>query len=96
MKSKLSPNRARTASRNSRHAQHHLLRVRLMSYDIHIVRTDSWLDSAENPITKSQLDELIASDPQLTWSTDDWVDMSDDDGQVTRHFFIIWKMSKRD
>jgi hypothetical protein len=61
-----------------------------MSYDIHIVRTDSWLDSAENPITKSQVDELIASDPQLTWSTDDWVDMSDDDGQVTRHFFIIW------
>jgi|SRR4051812_8420320 hypothetical protein len=61
-----------------------------MSYDIHIVRTDSWLDSADNPITKSQVEELVASDPELTWSTDDWVDMSNDDGEVIRYFFIIW------
>jgi hypothetical protein len=26
----------------------------------------------------------------LAWSTADWVDMSDDDGKVTRYFSILW------
>jgi hypothetical protein len=64
--------------------------VSSMAYDVHIVRTDSWLDAARDPITRPQVDALIASDSELAWSTDDWVDMSDDDGKVTRYFAILW------
>jgi hypothetical protein len=61
-----------------------------MPYDVHIVRTDNWLDTADDPITKPQVDALIASDPELAWSADDWVDMSDEKGKVTRYFAILW------
>jgi hypothetical protein len=62
-----------------------------MPYDIHIVRTDHWLDAASDPITKDQVDELIASDPELSWSADEWVEMSDGRGnKVTRYFMIEW------
>lgn len=63
-----------------------------MAYDVHIVRTDDWLDAANDPITKPQVDELIASDPELAWSAEDWVDMRDGRGKnVTRYFMILWK-----
>jgi len=63
-----------------------------MAYDVHIVRTDDWLDAAKDPVTKQDVDELIASDPDLAWSTEDWVDMRDGRGKkVTRYFMILWK-----
>src|SRR5687768_13664545 len=63
-----------------------------MAYDVHIVRTQDWLDAANDPITKEQVDALIASDPELAWSTEDWVDMRDGRGQkVTRYYMILWK-----
>jgi hypothetical protein len=48
------------------------------------------LDAADDPIAKEQVDTMIASDPQLTWSTEDYVDMSDDTRKVTRYFHILW------
>lgn len=63
-----------------------------MAYDVHIVRTDGWLDAAKDPVTKQDVDELIASDPELAWSNEDWVDMRDGRGKkVTRYFMILWR-----
>jgi hypothetical protein len=62
-----------------------------MAYDLHIVRTKDWLDAASAPITKSDVDALIAGDPELAWSTTDYVDMRDDAGAVTRYWMITWR-----
>lgn len=63
-----------------------------MAYDLHIVRTESWLDAARDPVTKEQVDALIAADPELAWSAEDWVDMRDGRGKkVTRYFMILWR-----
>ncbi len=62
-----------------------------MGYDLHIVRTDQWLDSPSAPVTKADVDRIIASDDSLSWSTSDYVDMKEDDGNVIRYFFINWK-----
>ena len=63
-----------------------------MSYDVHLVRTDNWLDAANDPITKPQINELISADPELEWSSEDWVDLRDGHGKkVTRYFMILWK-----
>lgn len=61
-----------------------------MAYDVHIVRTKDWLNASDAPITKADVDALVAGDPELTWSTSDYVDMSDDAGLVTRYYMISW------
>jgi hypothetical protein len=60
-----------------------------MAYDLHIVRTESWLDAASDPLTKEQVDELIAADPELSWSTADWLDMRDGRGKKVTHYFMM-------
>jgi len=62
-----------------------------MGYDLHVVRTENWFDSETNPVTKSEVDRLISSDSSLSWSTTDYVDMSADDGTVTRYYLICWR-----
>lgn len=63
-----------------------------MAYDVHLVRTTHWFEAASNPVTKHDVDRLIASDPELEWSTEDWIDMHDGRGKtVTRYFMILWK-----
>lgn len=62
-----------------------------MAYDLHIVRTESWLDGATAPVTKGDVDALIANDPELAWSTTDYVDMADEAGSVTRYWMITWR-----
>ena len=66
-----------------------------MGYDLHIVRTKSWVDAETNPITKQNVDSLIANDPELEWSTTDYLDMKEDDGTVTRYFLINWNGAPR-
>ena len=61
-----------------------------MAYDIHIVRTEHWLEAASAPITKEDVDALIAADAELKWSTTDYVDMKDDAGATTRYYMITW------
>ena len=61
-----------------------------MGYDLHVVRTENWFDSETDPVTKAEVDHLILSDDSLAWSTADYVDMSDDDGIVTRYYLICW------
>ena|ERR1700733_1131340 len=61
-----------------------------MAYDIHIVRTKDWTEAASAPITKQDVDAVIAADSELKWSTTDYVDMADD-GVTTRYYMIIWQ-----
>jgi hypothetical protein len=64
-----------------------------MSYDLHVVRTENWLDASEMPISKQDVDALIRDDSELEWSKDDYVDMKDEKGVITRYFLINWKSS---
>ena len=57
-----------------------------MPYDLHIVRTRDWTEAASAPVTKQDVDALIAADTELSWSTTDYVDMSDEAGVSTRYF----------
>jgi len=65
-----------------------------MAYDLHIVRTLDWTEAASSPITKADVDALVASDPELEWSTTDYVEM-DDDGVATRYYMIVWRGAPR-
>ena len=62
-----------------------------MAYDLHIVRTKDWLEASSAPITKQDVEALIAGDRELAWSTADYVDMTDDAGTVTRYYMITWR-----
>ncbi len=62
-----------------------------MGYDIHIIRTDDWPDAESNPITKEDVDRLLAADPDLQWSTADYVDMLEADGTIKHYYMILWK-----
>ena len=62
-----------------------------MAYDLHVVRTASWLDAGSDPISRADVDTAIAADPDLAWSASDYVDMADDSGATTRYFMITWR-----
>jgi hypothetical protein len=63
-----------------------------MAHDLHVVRTKDWTRAASAPITKNDVDALIARDPELAWSKTDYVDMRDDDtGAGTRYWMITWR-----
>ena len=64
-----------------------------MSYDVHVVRTVTWPDAANDPILKPEVDALVAADPDLAWSSTDYVDMADKAGIVTRYYMIAWRGS---
>jgi hypothetical protein len=61
-----------------------------VAYDLHVVRTENWLDAATRPVAKGDVDALIASDPELEWSTTNYVDMADEKGVITRYWMITW------
>ena len=62
-----------------------------MAYDLHIVRTEDWTEAASAPITKQDVDALIAADAELAWSTTDYVDMKDESGVSTPYYMIQWR-----
>ena len=62
-----------------------------MAYDLHIVRTEDWTEAASAPITKQEVDALIAADSEMGWSTTDYVDMADEAGVSTRYYMITWR-----
>lgn len=65
--------------------------VHFMGYDLHVARTKDWTQSSHSPITKQQVDDLIANDPELEWSTNDYVDMKDQTGATSRYYMICWR-----
>lgn len=62
-----------------------------MAYDLHIVRSEDWPEAANAPITKRDVDNLIAADSELAWSPTDHVDMKDESGASTRYYMITWR-----
>ena len=60
-----------------------------MAYDLHLVRTENWLNAADAPVSKEDVDALILSDAELDWSKE-YVDMKVD-GEVKRFHLIDWK-----
>ena len=44
-----------------------------MACDLYVIRIDDWLNAAEIPINKREVDHLIESDYELEWSTLDYV-----------------------
>jgi hypothetical protein len=64
-----------------------------VGYDIHIVRTNNWLEAESDPICKEDVDRMIASDPELQWSTADYVDVREVGGIIKRYYAILWNRS---
>ncbi len=54
-----------------------------MAYDLHVTRPE--------PISRDELDRVIAGDPELSWSLEDYVDIADEDGLVARYPLICWR-----
>ncbi len=62
-----------------------------MGYEVHIVRTDSWLEADTDPIRKEDVDRLIAADPELEWSNTHSVDLADEQGKMIHYPMILWQ-----
>lgn len=61
-----------------------------MSYDLHIVRADDWLDASQNPIGRDELEAVVAADPELTLDEDQFVSMSNRSGRTNRYPIVLW------
>lgn len=62
-----------------------------MSYSLHIVRTPDWMDAAKLPIVRREVANLVEADPELSWSTSEYVDLRDKNGTVFRLPYIKWR-----
>jgi hypothetical protein len=62
-----------------------------MSYSLHIVRTADWMDAAEFPIVRREVANLVEADPELSWSTTEFMDLRDKNGTIFRLPFIKWQ-----
>ena len=62
-----------------------------MGYELHVVRDKDWLQSAKKPITKNDVDALIATDKELSWSKHDYLDSKEPTGRVVRYWMIEWR-----
>ena len=63
-----------------------------MGYDLHIVRTRSWLDAQRVPITNADVDTLITRDADYAWSTSDVLDIRDHEtGEERRQWSLEWR-----
>lgn len=61
-----------------------------MGYEIHITRADNWLEAGNYPISQEEIDQIVESDPELQWSTDDYGEMREADGTLKRFYAILW------
>ena len=63
-----------------------------MGYDLHVVKTRSWVDAWRDPVTRDELEGWIALDPDLSWSAEDWHDRKDKaTGKVVRTALVEWR-----
>ena len=60
----------------------------VMPGDVLLVRTEDWRRSADDPVTKAQLDELIATDAELAWSVGG---AGDTPAAGPRYVSILWR-----
>ena len=59
---------------------------------MHVGRTAKWIEAARQPITRDDVEQLIRSDPELSWSTSDYVGMRDV-AKTPRYYSIKWRGS---
>ena len=62
-----------------------------MGYDIHIVKTEDWQNAASDPVTKAEVDRVIAADKDLQWSQTDYMEMVEANGEKLRFPAILWQ-----
>jgi hypothetical protein len=62
-----------------------------VAYDLHIVRTPVWTDAADSPILRNEVASLVEADPELKWSSTEYVDSVGDGGEAVRLPFIKWQ-----
>ena len=58
---------------------------------VHIIRAERWQDAATEPITKEDVDALIAKDPELAWEKYDQITASVRTRVPNRPFTIVWR-----
>ena len=61
-----------------------------MPYDVHITKAKSWLLSKNNPIVTDEVNQLVDSDSELSWSQSDYIEMLNDKKETVRHYAILW------
>jgi len=62
-----------------------------LSYSLHIVRTLDWMDAAKLPIVRREVANLVEADPELSWSTTEYVDLRQKNGTIVRLPYIKWR-----
>ena len=61
-----------------------------MSYTLHVVRTPDWMHAASAPIARREVVNLVEADPELKWSTTEFVDVRHKNGTIFRLAYIKW------
>jgi len=61
-----------------------------MGYEVHITRADDWTDSSRHPIPEAQWNDVVARDPTLQVSTDDYYERKTPDGGIERFHPVVW------
>jgi hypothetical protein len=62
-----------------------------MGYDLHVVRTEDWLDASQNPIGLDEVQAAVAVDSELSLDADQFVAMSDAKGRTHRYPIVSWR-----
>jgi hypothetical protein len=60
-----------------------------MGYNLYITRANSWLDTKKVPISKLEWESVVASDPSLKLSTQDYYDRMMH-GKIERVHPVLW------
>ena len=61
-----------------------------MGYELHITRSETWLDAEANPLTESEWRALVADDESLTVSANDYYERKDLAGAIVRIPAVLW------
>jgi hypothetical protein len=61
-----------------------------MGYEVYITRARHSWDTAKRPISKARWDAVVAADPSLEVSSEDWVEWRTKRGGTERSYAVIW------
>jgi hypothetical protein len=62
-----------------------------MGYDVHIVRTRDWTEAKKKPIRRTDVEELVRSDSELSFSKDSYGTVRDPEtGKDITAYAIVW------
>src|SRR4051812_39175327 len=65
----------------------------LMGYNLYITRDRGWFDRGKAPIERSLWDAVVAADPSLAVSSEDWFERKCDMGaseRTERLYAVLW------